>query len=243
MNFDTPLISGRIVKRYKRFLADIILSEDHGEHKKGESITVHTPNTGSMKSCWEKNWPALISFHDNPKRKLKYTLEMTHNGESWIGLHTGRPNRLVYEAIKQRQIPELDKYQNIKPEIKVGKSRIDLLLYNGDFKQPTNQCFVEIKNVTLRENSKALFPDAVTERGQKHLRELIELKKSGIESCIFFVVQRTDVSEFSPAKEIDPVYSKLLSMCIDEGVIALAYQFEANQDGIRISKRLPIILD
>lgn len=151
MNFEYPTLEGKIVKRYKRFFADIELDS-------GEIVTAHTPNTGSMKTCWEPGWKAFISHNDNPKRKLKYTLEMTHNGKSWIGVNTSRPNHIAKEAIEKGVVEELQGYQSIKPEHKVGNSRIDLLLYDGELKSPEKCCYVEIKNVTLKgEGTLALF--------------------------------------------------------------------------------------
>ena len=244
MEFHSQLILGKIVKRYKRFLADIILDQDHNNHKKGELITVHTPNTGSMKTCWEEGWPALISFHDNPKRKLKYTLEMTHNGSTWIGLHTGHPNKLTMNSIRDGLISELSGFDHLRPEVKIGKSRIDIMLYNGELKSPEKRCFVEVKNVTLLgKKNRALFPDAISERGQKHLQELIQIKKNGDDAAIFFVVQREDVESFSPAGEIDPVYAKLLKECQKARVKILAYQFSPGPKGIFLKKKLPVILD
>jgi len=145
-------------------LADIELSD-------GSKITAHLANTGSMKTCLGERWPVLVSFHDSPTRKLKYSLEMINNGKSWIGVNTSLTNTLAIEAIKNGQIKELQGYAHLKPEAKIGKSRIDLLLSNDE----ADLCYVEVKNVTLvDDHGNCLFPDAVTERGQKHLRELLE---------------------------------------------------------------------
>ena len=232
MKFETPVLKGKILKRYKRFLADI-------ELENGEMITAHTANTGSMKTCWEPGWDVLVSFHDNPKRKLKYSLEMTHNGNSWIGVNTSLPNKLGKEAIEDGTIKELQGYKTLKPEAKIGKSRIDILLKDG----PSDECYVEIKNVTLLgEKKKALFPDSVSERGQKHLRELTELKKQGIRAAMLYIVQREDVNSFSPAKDIDPEYARLLKEAYDEGVEVLAYQCSLNEDEIKIQKPIKVDL-
>jgi sugar fermentation stimulation protein A len=230
MQFTQPLTEGKILSRYKRFFADI-------ELENGEVVTAHTPNTGSMKTCWEPGWKALISHHDDPKRKLKYTLEMTHNGQSWIGVHTGRPNYIVYEAIDQGLIPELLGYEKIRKEVTIGNSRIDLCLDRADEK-----CYVEVKNVTLKGEDHwqgcALFPDGVSDRGLKHLHELIDIKKSGQRAVMFFLVQREDVNEFQPAYEIDPAYADALIQAQDSGVEILIYQCQLNDKEIKVIKKL-----
>ncbi|MEC8624117.1 MAG: DNA/RNA nuclease SfsA [Bdellovibrionota bacterium] len=241
MKFLTPLKEGTILKRYKRFLADIQLPS-------GEVITAHTANTGSMKTCWEPGWKAIISFHDNPKRKLKYSLEMTHNGKTWIGINTSLPNKLAKEAIENGLIKELKGYPFIKPEVKTGDSRIDLLLSKekeADTKK--DQFFVEIKNVTLKgddhQKKAALFPDAVSTRGQKHIQELIRLHKEGYNAALLFIVQREDVDYFAPAKEIDPVYSELLKKANKEGVLILAYQCSMSKKEIIVNRSIPVKLN
>ncbi len=232
MNFSSPLIPGKILKRYKRFFVDV-------ELKDGSTITAHCPNTGSMESCLHVGWPCLLSYHDNPKRKLKFGLELTSNGESWIGVNTQLPNAIVRNAIEKGEIPELSGYLNIVSEYKVEKSRIDIFLSNEK-----ERCFVEIKNVTLKGNNReALFPDAVTERGKKHLEELISLKKSGYRACMFFLVQREDVNIFRPAYEIDPNYCQKLKEAYELGVEILIYQTSLSPEGIRISKALPFTFE
>lgn len=239
MQFEKPVYQGTIQKRYKRFLADITLDN-------GEEITAHTANTGSMKTCWEPGWKVLVTYHDDPKRKLKYSLEMTHNGKSWIGVNTSLPNKLSAQAIRDGKIKELDGYDFLKPEFKVGQSRIDILLYNAEKERPsaaTEKCFVEIKNVTLKgETGLAEFPDSVSERGQKHLRELTQLVKEGHRACMLYIVQREDVDTFAPAESIDPTYAKLLREAADTGVEVLAYQCSLNEKGVEISKKLKIKL-
>jgi sugar fermentation stimulation protein A len=231
MEYSTPLVEGTIIKRYKRFLVDV-------ELKNGEVITAHSANTGSMKTCLEPGWKCLLSFHDNPKRKLKYGLEMTSNGDTWIGVNTHLPNKIVLEAIKNGEIKELEGYDFIKPEYKVGDSRIDIFLSRYD-----QQCFVEIKNVTmLGDKGIALFPDAKTERGQKHIRELTDLIKKGHRGVMFYLVQREDVDRFMPAVEIDPEYSKLLKEGHKNGLEILVYQCSMKRDGIKIRKSLPFKL-
>lgn len=233
MKFENKLTQGKILKRYKRFLADIELPD-------GEVITAHTANTGSMKTCWEPGWTVACSFHDNPKRKLKYSLEMINNGKTWIGINTSLPNKMAKTSIESGEIPELDGYEKVRPEVKVGKSRIDLKL-EGHASEP--DCFVEIKNVTLwSEGNRALFPDAVSERGQKHLKELMEIKESGLRACMLYIVQRNDVDSFSPADEIDPKYGELLREAKSKGVEILCYQYKVTPEQIVLDKKLEVIL-
>lgn len=232
MNFEEPLVPGKILKRYKRFLADIELED-------GEVIVAHTANTGSMKTCWEPGWDVRLSFHDNPKRKLKYSLELTHNGDTWIGINTSLPNKVAAEGIQKGVVKELKGYKNLKPEAKVGKSRIDILLSN-DGEDP---CYVEVKNVTLLgEKKTAIFPDAVSTRGQKHLEELTGLVKEGIRAAMLFVVNREDVTSFAPADHIDPTYGELLRKADKAGVEILAYRCEVNPEGIHLKKKIPVKL-
>lgn len=230
MKFDTPLLTGTFLKRYKRFFADIKMGD--------ETVVAHTANTGTMKSCLGENWPVLLSFHDSPTRKLKYSFEMIHNGKTWIGINTSLTNRLAIEAIEKGVIQELQGYSSIKPEAKIGQSRIDILLSNGD----NEQCYVEVKNVTLIDDQgHSVFPDAVTERGQKHLQELMSLKKQGIRTVMLFIVQREDCQHFKIEQQIDMVYCELLKEVQRAGVEVLAYQCSLSPQEIKVSKKLTII--
>lgn len=230
MKFKNPLIQGSFIKRYKRFFADVNVG--------GEIVVAHTANTGSMKNCLGENWPALLSFHDSPTRKLKYSFEMISNGKTWIGINTSITNSLAIEAIKSEAIPELTGYQDLKPEAKIGQSRIDILLSNGEHEQ----CYVEVKNVTLSDEAgHCLFPDAVTERGQKHLRELQDLKLKGIRTVMLFIVQREDVHSFKIENTIDPVYAKLLKEVMSSGVEVLVYQCKLSPEEIVVHKKLKIV--
>ena len=244
MKFKERLVKGTIIKRYKRFLTDVELQEDFLDYKKAQVITAHTANTGSMKTCWEPGWDVLLSHHDNPKRKLKFSLEMTHNSQTWIGINTSLPNKISRDAILNKEIKELNHFENVKPEVKIGNSRIDLLCYNGtDHKSATEKCYVEVKNVTLLgENSIALFPDSVSVRGQKHLRELIDLKKSGIDAAMLYIIQREDINSFSPAKDIDPEYARLVKEAYSCGVMILAYQCSLSEKEIAISRAVKVII-
>jgi sugar fermentation stimulation protein A len=232
MKFSSPLIPGTMIKRYKRFLSDILL-------KNGEIVCAHVPNTGSMTTCWEEGWPVLLSKSPNPDRKLPYTLEMVHNGKTWIGVNTANPMKIVYEALLEKKIVELSMYDHIQKEVKIGNSRIDLVLSDE-----SNLCYVEIKNVTLLgENSMALFPDAVSERGSKHLLELTNLKKKGTKAAMLYIIQREDVNHFAPAKQIDPVYAKNFKIAHDAGVEILPYQCSLNSDEIKIVKKIPFSMN
>ena len=232
MQFQAPTMTGKITKRYKRFLADIELDN-------GKEITAHIANTGSMKTCWEPGWPALLTHYPNSDRKLKYSVEMLHNGKTWIGVNTSASNKIVEEALINKQIRGLTSYQNIKREYKVGKSRIDFFL-SQSAKYP--DYFLEVKNVTLADKNRALFPDAVSERGQKHLIELTLLALQGYRAGIFFLVQREDVDKFYPAKHIDSDYYELLKQAKASGVDIHVYQCQLNKQQIIINKRLPYAL-
>jgi len=231
MKFSPPLIQGRLIKRYKRFLADITLDS-------GELITAHCPNTGSMLSCSTAGSKVCLSISDNPQRKYPHTLEMIHNGRTWIGVNTGRTNKLVAEAIAENRIPEFRDATSIRAEVVVTKgTRLDLKVETA-----MATTYIEIKNCSLAENDIAMFPDAITTRGTKHLNELMALKESGKGACIFFLVQREDASSFSPAAHIDPQYSATLQQAARSGVQVLAYQAAVSPDEIIVARPLPITL-
>jgi len=224
-------MEGRLIKRYKRFLADVLCPD-------GTVITVHCPNSGSMKGCAVPGSRVFLSRSDRPGRKYPCTWELAEIDGVMVGLNTGLPNRLVHEAIANGTIAELQGYATIRPEVPYGEnSRVDLLLEGAD-----GRCFVEVKNVTLVENGQALFPDAVTERGQKHLRELMKVVQDGDRGVIFFTVQRSDAHSVAPADAIDPEYGRLLRHALVNGVEALAYQAEVNCREIRLIKRLPVMV-
>lgn len=226
-----PLVAGTLVKRYKRFLADVLLED-------GSEVTVHCPNSGSMKGCAVPGSRVFLSRSSNPKRKYPYGWELVEADGFWAGINTGLPNHLTREAIENGTVTELQGYGTIRPEVPYGeRSRIDLLLEG-----PAGRCFVEVKNVTLVENGRALFPDAVTTRGQKHLQELMRVVREGARGVIFFTVQRGDGSSVSPADLIDPEYGRLLRLAADNGVEALAYRAVVTPEEIRLAERLPVIL-
>jgi sugar fermentation stimulation protein A len=224
------LIQGSLIKRYQRFKADIQLED--------RIITAHCPNTGSMLTCCEPERPVYLSCHDLPSRKLKYTWEMIGMPESLVGINTGIPNRLLKLSIEEGLIHELAGFDIIRPEVRYGEnSRIDLLLEQGGRK-----CFVEIKNCTLASKGIAYFPDAVTARGLKHLKELQKEVVSGNRAVMFYLVQRMDAEEFRPAGQIDPSYAVELKRAADSGVEILAYDATLDLTGISINKKLPVRL-
>ena len=228
MKFEKPLIPGKLIKRYKRFLADIELDS-------GKFITAHCPNSGSMKTCANPGWKVLLSESDNPKRKYKYTWEMVHNEKCWIGINTIIPNIIAEEAIKDGTISELSRYDDIKREVKYGEnSRIDILLQSENEK-----CYVEVKNVTLvEEDGNYYFPDAVTSRGLKHLNELMEMKKQGHRAVMIYVIQRSDGKTFKPAAHIDPKYTEGLKTAFDNGVEILVWQANVQSTDIKLTKKI-----
>ncbi|CAH9017726.1 DNA/RNA nuclease SfsA [Candidatus Nitrosacidococcus sp. I8] len=233
MNFQQSLLAGTLHRRYQRFLAEVELAT-------GELITAHCPNTGSMKGLVAAGTKVYISKSDNLKRKLPYTLELIDVGTSLVGVHTGRANGIVKEAIAKEKVSELLGYETIRQEVPYGQnSRIDLLLENPVAQQ---HCYVEVKNVTLREENNALFPDAVTARGAKHLDELAKICTKSCRSVIFYLIQREDCDYFSPANHIDPVYGEKLQFAITQGVEVIAYSCQLTPQAIHINKPVPIRL-
>jgi sugar fermentation stimulation protein A len=227
-----PLTAGTLVRRYKRFLADVRLAD-------GTVVTAHCPNSGKMTACNEPGRPVWISHHDNPRRKLAHTWELIEMPDSLVGVNTAVPNRLVADSIAAGAVPELAGYDRVRREVKVGESsRIDIRLDASD--RPA--CFVEVKNCTLVENGVAAFPDAVTTRGLKHLHELAALAAAGFRSVIFFLVQRMDAAVFRPADAVDPAYGAGLRAVLADGVTALAYDVRLDLAGIRLGRRLPVEL-
>ncbi|PLY02260.1 MAG: DNA/RNA nuclease SfsA [Desulfuromonas sp.] len=230
MKLPEPLLGGRLLRRYKRFLADVEL--DDGRH-----VTAHTPNTGSMQQCAVPGYEVLLSQTDNPKRKLAYTLELIRVNDYWVDTHTQRANRVVEEALRQGRIDGLAGYR-VKPEHRFGESRIDFLL-----ESPVQKVLVEVKNVTLCcQPDVACFPDAVTTRGQKHLRELMAAVVQGYRAVILFLVQRGEAKRFTVADAIDPEYGRLLREAVAVGVEPLACQTVVSPEEVRFVRTLPVIL-
>ena len=228
MEFQNKLVLGTLIKRYKRFLADIKLDD-------GSEVVAHCTNSGSMKSCLENGAEVFLTLVTDPKRSTKFTWEMIKINGDWVGINTGNPNKLAFEAISKGKIPELTGYTKVLREVVFGDSRFDIFAENE-----TEKCFVEVKNVTLKEGKYALFPDAVTTRGQKHLKTLMEVKATGIRAVMLHIVQRTDVEIFAPAKEIDPGYAKGLKQAVNAGVEVVVLQVEVTPEGIYMKKKLPV---
>ncbi|MFO7885056.1 MAG: DNA/RNA nuclease SfsA [Desulfobacteraceae bacterium] len=228
-----PLLKqGRLIKRYKRFLADI-------ELETGEMVTAHCPNSGSMKGCAVPGAPVWISESTNPARKLKYTWELVQMPESMIGINTQVPNKLVKQAIEQGIIQELAEYKKVTSEVKTSShTRLDLLLE----KDTGEKCYVEIKNCTLVEKGTAMFPDAVTTRGQKHLEELQHLICLGHRAVIFYLIQRMDAREFKPASRIDPAYAEKLKTAVQNKVEVITRDTVIDTIEIKMGKSIPVIL-
>ncbi len=232
MQFETPLQAATLVKRYKRFLADVITD-------KGDEITVHCPNSGSMRGCSTPGSKVMLSTSPNLKRKYPQSLEMVREGDTWIGVNTMLTNKIVAESILEGRIKELQGIDTLTREVTTSKSsRLDLLLERGDEK-----IYVEIKNCSLVEDGWAMFPDAVTARGTKHLNELASLVEQGYQGIIFFCIQRMDCDRFKPAAHIDPLYAKTLAEVSRKGVKILAYQAEVTPESIVIRKSIPCFLE
>lgn len=232
MLFPTRLIRGTLVQRYKRFLADVRLPS-------GEIVTAHCTNTGSMLGCKEPGSTVYLSLSPNKGRKLAYTWEIIQIDRIWIGINTLHPNRLVAEAIEAGRIPELRGYEVVRREVKVSAhSRLDLCLEGQ-----SGCCYVEVKNVTVSFAGAAAFPDAVSERATKHLKELIRLKHKRHRAAIVFVIQRGDCKYFRPADEIDPEYGRWLRKAAKAGVEILPYVAKVTPKGILLGDKLETRLE
>jgi sugar fermentation stimulation protein A len=220
MQFKNSLVHGYLVKRYKRFLADIKLDD-------GSIVTAHCTNSGSMKSCIEEGAEVYISDSMNPARKTRYTWEMIKINGDWVGINTSNPNKLAVEILRNNFMQELSGYTTIKPEVKYGDSRFDVYAEN-EFEK----CFIEVKNVTLKDDIYARFPDAVTERGQKHLETLVKAKSEGYRAVMLYIIQRMDVEIFTPAFDIDPKYASKLKTAAESGVEIIPLQVKVSPLGI-----------
>ena len=220
----------KLFRRYKRFLADVELSD-------GETLTVHCPNPGRLLSVVEEGQPALIRDNENPKRKLRWTLEALKVHGTWVHVDTMASNGAVEAAILAGKIPELDGYEGLRREVPYGeKSRIDLLLEDPE-KGP---CYVEVKTTTYLDDTVARFPDAITARGLKHLKELQQLAESGTRAVCFFLVTRDDAQSFGPAAEIDPKWAAAYEEARAAGVEVIAYDSRVNAGSIELGVRLAI---
>jgi sugar fermentation stimulation protein A len=231
MQFSSPLIQGTLIKRYKRFLADVELVD-------GSIVIAHCPNTGAMTGCAEPGWQVWLSPSDNPKRKLLYTWEVVLTDQHhWIGINTHKANKLVKEAIQEGKIAELLDYKNLQAEVKFGEenSRIDFLLTDPE----KADCYVEVKSATLLDGNAGYFPDAKTLRGQKHLRELSIIASQGKRAVLLFCVQHSGIESVQVAKHIDPDYAKELKQAMLNGVQILCYGCKISSEKIYINQSLP----
>ena len=227
MKFKDKLLQGSLIKRYKRFFVDI--------KYKNKIIISHCPNSGSMMGLLNKDNKVWFSKSQNPKRKLKYTLEAVEIDKKLVGINTLLSNKIVLEALNQKKIKILTKYNIIKSEVKFSeKTRFDFLVSNNKEK-----CFIEVKNVTLsRKKNIAEFPDAITSRGTKHLNELIAAKKQGYDCYIFYLIQREDCNFLKIANDIDQVYKDTFNKALKNGVKTLCYDCKLSNEEIRLNKQI-----
>ncbi|WP_237153509.1 DNA/RNA nuclease SfsA [Oryzibacter oryziterrae] len=232
MRFDKPLTPGRLIKRYKRFLADVLLDS-------GEVITAHVANSGSMMGLCEPGLRVWLSRSDDPKRKLAWSWELVETAEgALVGINTSHPNAIVADAIRAGHVPALAGYDSLRREVKYGRnSRIDILLEAAD-RAP---CYVEVKNCTLaRQAGLAEFPDAVTSRGAKHLQELSDMVAAGHRAVMAYLVQRNDCDRFEIAADIDPVYAASFAEATTAGVEVLVLRCALSLETVEISHLIPL---
>ena len=232
MKFTKSLIKGKLVKRYKRFFTDIKLNQ--------ETIVAHCPNTGSMMGLLDEGNDVFVSKNDDPKRKLKYTLEIIKVKKNLVGVNTHFANKIAFHGLSNNLVKEVKNSNNIKPEVFFDKeTRFDFLVEKNNQKT-----FVEVKNVTLsRKDKLAEFPDAVTSRGSKHLKTLIDATKKGYKTYLLFLVQIQGVTDFKIAKDIDKEYYENYKLAKKAGVKFLAYRCKISSKEIKIEKKIKIIND
>jgi len=232
MIFESKLIPGTLIKRYKRFFVDVRVNN--------QILTVHCPNTGSMHGLLDQGNKVWISKSNNPKRKLKYTLEIIEVKKTKVGINTHSTNKIVHDALQNNLIKEFNNNMDIKPETKFGaNTRFDFLVSSKKY-----QSFIEVKNVTLsRKRNLAEFPDAETSRGLKHIGELIKASKKKFKVYILFVIQRNDCNSFSIAKDIDPNYANALSKAVKNNLKILCYDCKFSPKGIKLNRQIKFILN
>ncbi|WP_158781769.1 DNA/RNA nuclease SfsA [Pantoea sp. BAV 3049] len=234
MIYDPPLRPATLILRYKRFLADVITPE-------GEKLTLHCANTGAMTGCATPGDTVWYSTSDSVTRKYPHSWELTETQQDhWICVNTLRANGLVKEALANQAIPELSGYSTLRSEVKYGaeKSRIDFLLQADD----RANCYIEVKSVTLLHLGKGYFPDAVTVRGQKHLRELAKIVENGERAVLFFAVLHSGIEDVTPARHIDARYAELLAQAQQSGVEVLCYKAQLSPEGLSLKKALVVEL-
>ena len=229
MNFENKLIPGVFIKRYKRFFVDIKIDD--------KIITAHCPNTGSMHGLLKKGNKVWLTKSNNPNRKLKYTLQIIQDKKTKVGVNTHLTNKIVLEALQNNLIKEFDKTIEIKPETKFGiNTRFDFLVTKNNLKS-----FIEVKNVTLsRKEGIAEFPDAVTSRGLKHIKELIKANEKGYKIYILYLIQRNDCKSFKIAEDIDPEYSDSLSKAVKKNLNVLCFDCKFSTKGIKLNQKVKI---
>ncbi|MBA0165869.1 MULTISPECIES: DNA/RNA nuclease SfsA [Pectobacterium] len=233
MDYTPRLQPARLIKRYKRFLADVVTPE-------GETLTLHCANTGAMTGCATPGDTVWYSTSDNPKRKYAHSWELTETQQNhWICVNTLRANTLLCEALLENRIEELSGYSDVKTEVRYGteNSRIDLLLQAPD----RIDCYIEVKSVTLLQHECGYFPDAVTLRGQKHLRELQQMASNGKRAVLFFAVLHSGIQQVSTAQHIDARYAELFTEAQRAGVEILCYGSTLCPDGITLTHKLPLL--
>ena len=236
MKFSEPLIKGKLIRRYKRFLSDIELN--------GETVVAHCANPGAMTGLNSPGSEVWLSANRNPKAKLNWRWELIRVGDNLVGINTSHPNGILTEAIKAGQIETLNGYDNLRREVKYGQnSRIDVLLEHNE--RPP--CYVEIKNVHLKRDlpgrkNAAEFPDSVTKRGTKHLVEMSNMVREGARAVMVYLVQRSDCDHFRVAEDVDPVYAETLAQARASGVEVICYDCDISVFEISVSRRLPLQL-
>ncbi len=231
MNFENKLLSGVFIKRYKRFFVDVKIN--------GKTVVAHCPNTGSMLGLLKEGNKVWVTKSNNPKRKLKYTLQIIEDNGSKVGVNTHLTNKIVLEALENNYIKDLGKNVEIRSEVKFGENtRFDFLVTEKNYKT-----FIEVKNVTLSRNQYiAEFPDAITTRGSKHINELIKASKKGYKIYIAYIIQREDCKKFVLASDIDPEYSKLLSKAVKKKLNILCYDCKFSLKGIKLNNKIKYII-
>ena len=229
MNFEETLISGELIKRYKRFFVDVKIGNN--------IVKAHCPNTGSMMGLLKKGNKVWLSKTDDPKRKLKYTLQIIEDQNTKVGVNTHLTNKIVFDALNDSVIKKFKKSIEIKKEVKFGENtRFDFLINEG-----TKKSFIEVKNVTLsRRKGVAEFPDAVTSRGLKHLKELIKAREKGYQVYLLYVIQREDCNKFEPAKDIDPEYCEFLEKVVKKKINILCYDCKFLTKGIKLNREIDV---
>ncbi len=227
MNFEDKLISGQLIKRYKRFFVDIKVGN--------KIVTAHCPNTGSMQGLLEKNNKVWLTKSANPKRKLKYTLQIIENQSAKVGINTHMTNKITLEALNSSIIEKFKTFETLKQEVNFGSNtRFDFLITEG-----TKKSFIEVKNVTLsRKKGVAEFPDAVTLRGLKHIQELLKANQKGYEIYLLYIIQRDDCNTFELAKDIDPKYCELLVKAVKKNLNVLCYDCKFSSKGIKLNRKI-----